>query len=94
MNFDVGTNLEIVAFGSRCRDHSLPKPLYFMQSEVRVLGSNKTKLHAEEVGYKYVKDEDLAPDLLAYEERDFNASSRMARYQGGDDYDSDGASGW
>lgn len=72
--FDLHTFLEVVAFGIRDRSSYVPAPVYFMQSEVSVM--DRKKLHAQDMGLKFLRSQRLGGEVVDYEKRDFNQNSR------------------
>ncbi|KAK3680749.1 hypothetical protein LTR37_021083 [Vermiconidia calcicola] len=66
--------LEVVAFGVREHGNESPSPAYFLQSEISVQG--KKHKHAQSVSLKELKNHSLDIDVLDYEDRDFEETSR------------------
>lgn len=86
--------LEVVAFGVREKGAISPSPAYFVQSELSVLGKRVT--NASGVDLQYLRDQRLDIQILDYEERDFDETSRknFGASHGWDTASNDGHGGW
>ena len=73
-DFDTYSALQLIFFDVRERFYTVPKPMYFVQSEVAIMG--KTKVRAESVSLKFLRSQGLAGKVVDYKRRDWLISSR------------------
>lgn len=75
-------SVEVVAFGVRDRDSRNVSPRYFLPTKSRAFDMpSKTSYNAELFYLAELRHEAMDLDILDYEKRDFNASSRKRHGQ-------------